>query len=316
MNTGLNVGQIGIAGEVRLVVKKSCGAVKKDTGFQKNLILNQGLDFFGGGKGFNIFSACAIGSGNSTPVATQTKLDAFLTITTGSPSSSEYDYAASSDNLYKTNKVYKYVFTGLNNVNVSEVGLVSDGSTSANYYLCTRALLKDSLGTPTTITVLDGETLEIYYKLWRVISILDTSHVVNMLDGKGDSKPYNIIVRPFDVGKVAWDTVGNIADIGAINRVSTSGLSEITSEPTLTEDTRPTINADAYTGLSFKLKTSMTFSVSQANHNIRVIFSLNKFYRFQFRFGSVLNDSPIPKTSNETLTIPLEFSWGRYEGVL
>ena len=42
---------MGIAGEFRVVVKRADGSTKIDTGYQKNLILNQGLDFFGGGRG-------------------------------------------------------------------------------------------------------------------------------------------------------------------------------------------------------------------------------------------------------------------------
>ena len=45
---------IGMAGEFRCVVKKSDGSTKIDTGYQKNLILDQGLDFFGGGNGDNM----------------------------------------------------------------------------------------------------------------------------------------------------------------------------------------------------------------------------------------------------------------------
>lgn len=37
---------MGMAGEFRVVVKRADGSVKTDTGYQKNLILNQGLGFF------------------------------------------------------------------------------------------------------------------------------------------------------------------------------------------------------------------------------------------------------------------------------
>ena len=64
----------GMAGEFRCVVQKADGSIKLDTGVQKNLILNQGLEFFGGvnGSGMNY---CIIGTGNSTPTIHQTKLD-------------------------------------------------------------------------------------------------------------------------------------------------------------------------------------------------------------------------------------------------
>ena len=53
---------MGVAGEFRCVVKRADGSTKIDTGYQKNLILNQGLDFFGGDRGY-MTSYCVIGSG-------------------------------------------------------------------------------------------------------------------------------------------------------------------------------------------------------------------------------------------------------------
>lgn len=39
--------RVGVAGEFRCVVTKADGTIKTDTGYQRNIILNQGLDFFG-----------------------------------------------------------------------------------------------------------------------------------------------------------------------------------------------------------------------------------------------------------------------------
>ena len=187
---------IGMAGEFRCVVKKSDGSIKTDTGYQKNLILNQGLDFFGGDNDSNMMAYCVIGSGNSQPSYTQNKLDTAITGVSGATFSTKYDYDASRDgNLYKTNKVCKYSFTGLNNVNISEVGLASTYSDATTYFLCTRALIKDSQGNPTTITVLSGEILEIYYKLWAVYDTTDKAGTLNLLDGVSGSIAYNWTVR-------------------------------------------------------------------------------------------------------------------------
>ena len=41
--------------------------------------------------------------------------------------------------------------------------------------------------------------------------------------------------------------------------------------------------------------------------------SLFDFYPFQLRFGTAAGDLPIPKNTNETLTVPLQISWGRLE---
>lgn len=315
--TGLNAGHVGIAGEVRCIVKREDGSTKEDTGFQKNLILNQGLDFFGGGKGVDIFASCAIGSGNAVPAHTQTQLSSFLAITTGTQSSIKYDYVPDASNLYKTNKVYKYIFTGLNNANVSEVGLVSQGTTSTNYYLCTRALLKDATGTPTTITVLLGETLEVYYKLWKIVSVLDASYTVNMLDGKGGITPYNCIIRPYNVGSSSNEIGNNATDI-SFNQTwfSSLDLSPITSGLPKQDDANSTVAITPYVAGTYKLQVQSKITTAQANRNIRMIGVTSRFINYQCRFGSVAGDNPIPKTSLQTLSTAFEFSWGRYEGVL
>ena len=192
---------IGMVGEFRCVVKKADGSIKTDTGYQKNLILNQGLDFFGSNYGADMMAYCVIGSGNSQPVYTQNKLDTAVFGVSGTEYSTEYDYNAARDgNLYKTNKVNKYSFTGLNNVNISELGLASTYSNATTYFLCTRALIKDSQGNPTTITVLSGEILEIYYKLWAVYDITDKTGQINLLDGVGGSIAYNYKTRLANVG--------------------------------------------------------------------------------------------------------------------
>lgn len=321
--SGLSAGHVGIAGEVRCIVKREDGSIKEDTGFQKNIILNQGLDFFGGGKGDNIFAGCAIGSGNTTPSYTQTQLSSFLAITAGVQSGSKYDYVPDGSNLYKTNKVYKYTFTGLNNVNVSEVGLSSQGNTISNYYLCTRALIKDNTGLPTTITILSGEILEVYYKLWRVVSTLDVDIVVNMLDGKGGSAPYNIIVRPCNVGDSGWaNKVGEVLSNAGNTWFTSGNISNIQSYPNTGvafDISASQYQLSTYTAFSYKRVIIASLGVTQGNSSIRSMYRYpqnENLFPFQIRFGSVVGDNPIPKTNLQTLSIPLEFSWGRYEGVL
>lgn len=316
---------IGMAGEVRLVVRREDGTAKEDTGFRKNLILNKGLDFFGGGNGSNMLAYCAIGSGNSEPSTTQTQLDSFVAITSGSSSSSKYDYTPDSSNLYKTNSTYKYTFTGLDNINISEVGLASQGSSGSNYYLCTRALIKDSEGSPTSVSILSGEVLEVYYRIWRVISTLDVSYIVNMLDGKGGKTPYNVIVRPAILGSDVWaSTIGfTLNSSAASTSVSSSDLASLTSSPSGASSTGITNSLSAYVIGSYKQNLVAKLSISSNNYGIRTVSSANgssvssnKMFWYQARFGSVVGDNPIPKDSTKILSIPIEFSWGRYEGAL
>ncbi len=318
---------IGMTGEFRCVVKKSDGSIKTDTGYQKNLILDQGLDFFGGGNGANMMEYCVIGSGNSKPVYTQNKLDTTIAGVSGADFSSEYDYDASRDgNLYKTNQVRKYTFNGLNNVNISEVGLASKFSSSIDYYLCTRALIKDTQGVPTTITVLSGEVLEIYYKLWAVYDTTDKTGTINLLDGVGGSTPYNYVLRMAGVGgaNLAGSAnygrvIGLFLQAGAGNNTPVTYRGELGTVKEVPINLLQDVNGgymQEYQPFSNKRTAVWDFDMNTTNGDIRSFLFFTSMGFYQIRFGSVADDSPITKTDMQTLSIPIEVSWGRYEGSL
>lgn len=310
-------GYIGIAGELRVVHKDKSGRVKLDTGFQKNLILNQGLDFFGGGKGGAINQSCVIGSGNSSPAVTQTKLDSYIAMTSSVSTTSDMSYEDKGDNLYRIWEQKKYRFEGLSDVNISEIGLASQGSAS-DYYLTTRTLVKDSLGSPTSISVRSGETLDIFYKIHKVFSTEDSSYVINLLDGSGGSTPYNVTVRAQDVGNSnnqVSSTSGSVqlvfSEKDNLLPVTNQGLNESTATGTL----------QAYVQGSYKIRADVDVGLNTYNKEIRTIKSriINYAYgliSFQMRLGSVDGDLPIKKTNKDIMSIPLEFSWGRFEGEL
>ena len=312
---------IGMAGEFRVVVKRADGSTKIDTGYQKNLILNQGLDFFGGGRGDFMTEYCVIGSGNSQPSYTQNKLDNTVVGVGGGMFSSKTDYdAIKNGNLYTNYTMSNFSFTKLNNVNISEVGLASTYGSPSSYYLCTRALIKDVSGNPTTITVLSGEILEIYYKLWAVFDTTDKTGQINLLNGAGGSVPYKYQARLAKVGDRLYNNTASIFsvmtnltnltndDLSAITTVPSTGLSSYTAATSYESNT--------YVQNSYKRVFLINFDVRKANAANRVLVITLNNSCWQIRFGSVADDSPITKTSTQTLSIPIEVSWGRYEGAL
>ena len=326
---------MGMVGEFRCVVKRADGSTKIDTGYQKNLILNNGLNHLGKSAGTpnDMMHGCVIGSGNSQPSYTQNSLDAAIAVTgLYSESTPKTSYNPTVDgNLYKTNRLVMYRFTNLQNVNISELGLVSDYSSSTNYNLCTRALIKDSNGNPTTITILRGEILDIYYKLWRVIDISDKNFVINVQDGVGNLTPYNVKIRPFFVGKAMSSsssekgnatvgyTVTSGATYGFYDRpiVDTGDLVEITSDFNTNSWVDGASKAwSPYVNDSYKTTMTINAPVTGLNLNIRRMSLANPFGLYQIRFGRVSDDAPLTKTSTQTLSFPIEFSWGRYEGAL
>ena len=313
---------MGMAGEFRCVVKRADGSVKLDTGYQKNLILNQGLDFFGGGKGDSLAAYCLVGSGNTQPIQTQNRLDTPVGFARKLSSTSQTAYNSADGNLYKTNVTGRFDFSNLNNVNIAEIGLASQVTSLSNYYLCTRVLIKDSQGLPTTITVLPGELLSVYYKIWFVFDLTDKTGTINLLDGVGGSTALNYKTRPASVGisqyysdfylltRVEILTAYNDsihASAGDLKDIKTSGnwgvkCTSYTPSPYITGAYKRTIEA--------------LFDINTANQLIRTINVITTMGSYQIRFGSVADDSPINKTNTQTLTIPIEVSWGRYEGAL
>ena len=313
---------MGMAGEFRCVVKRADGSTKIDTGYQKNLILNQGLDFFGGGKGPDMMAYCVIGSGNSSPIYTQNKLDTAIKGVGGADFSAKYDYNAATDgNLYKTNRVVKYSFNELNNVNISELGLASVYNSISDYFLCTRALIKDSSGNPTTITVLSGEILEIYYKLWAVFDTTDKIGQINLLDGVGGSVAYNYKCRIANVGDGLYAVIARYINFVVNNNsaylyYNNEDIATINSNPSGSSATVSSYTAKPYNAGDYKKTYNLTYGIDRANGKVRTLLPYMTGMMWQIRFGSVADDSPINKTNTQTLSIPIEFSWGRYEGAL
>lgn len=313
---------MGVAGEFRCVVKRADGSVKLDTGYQKNLILDQGLDYFGSDDTtYSFNSACVVGTGNSIPKVTQTKLDNAVGYAISAEADDKKDYDVVRDgNLYKTSRQCKYSIKGLDNANITEVGLASSFSSNTNYSLNTRALIKDSNGNPTTITVLSGEQLDIYYKVWRIFDLTDKTGTFNLLDGVGGSVAYNYKTRPAHVGTSSFANL-SLDAMGTINSLSlqlaTGDLAAVTSAPTGGSSMSTANKLSPYVLGSYKRVVTLSFSISVANFAIRsMLVSLPFIGTWQVRFGSVANDSPITKTNTQTLSIPIEFSWARYEGAL
>ena len=323
---------IGLSGEVRFVVRGSDGEVVKDTGYIKNIILNQGLDVLGGHKGYNLFDFCVLGGGNSTPQVDQTSLDNNIAIVQRFStrfSQTDYSYEENPENLYKVWAICMYRFTGLNNVNISEVGLASGGGTLSNHTLCTRTLIKDAEGAPTSITMKSDETLDVYYKLWQVFSVEDTDGILNVDDGNGGVVPYNYKVRIAKVGSPDYTNphstftntvtaigmeIRNIPDRGI--GLSSSDIGTIKNFPSKNIMSLNVMPLDPYVVGSYKKSGRQEFALDWGNGSIRTITFETSMGQWQVRIGSVLDDSPLVKTNKEKMTIPYEFSWGRYEGEL
>lgn len=180
---------LGVSGEFQVIVRRADGSIKLDTGMQPNLILDNGLKFYlhlpmtlSNGVQFSTQSGsslphflmyhCAVGSGNAEPrvgdIVLQ-HLEAFATANREDYYGVELPSTGNHENYVKAWYRRKFIFDNIRNKNITEVGLVpfygTNDSTSNVYTLATRALIKDTQGTPISVTVLEGEILEVIYQI-------------------------------------------------------------------------------------------------------------------------------------------------------
>lgn len=176
--------QLGAFGYFNCVVKNSDGTIKKDYGWQHNLITQKGLngqcDLVGGWSFYSNMPKIVIGTGSGTPSVADTQL--FERLTSYNEAPDNYTYAPDTsyklpndlkiklDHLYPNGYNYggrkwKNTFSNINNKNLTEIGIAHP----TNYTLYTHAMITDETGTPSAITILQGEILEVEYWVWFII---------------------------------------------------------------------------------------------------------------------------------------------------
>lgn len=303
-----------LAGEYRMVVNRSDGTVD-DTGWFDNLILNQGLDYLGNSALAGYIVRCAqVGTGTSTPVATQTALDSRIAGTTSSPDNQAVSAVNEGAPLYRTLLTYVFPFAQGSVVgNVTEVGV---GATTTAGNLFSRARIVDNLGAPTSITIVALDQLTVYYRVRIAPPLSDATGTVTI-----SGTPYNYTMRVANVGSFAnvqfllnsSQSFSYASDSsGQITYPAGSVLGPITGIPTGTAASGGTAVTSSYTIGNYFRDATFNWSISQGNAagGIQCIrFTWPQSYsviQFQVRFDTV-----IPKTNTNVLALNVRYSWAR-----
>lgn len=302
---------------------KADGSVKQSALFC-NLVLNQGLDLMGTET---YFGGIAVGTGNSDPVVSQVDLDARIARSTTSQGSISVVYTAEPVPKYTLTRTFRFNAGTLNNVNLSEVCIISS---SSPYKAFNRALIRDASGNPTTITVLSDEYLDVTGFLDFYPEMTDVTQVINLVDGNNvPINPMTLTIRPAYVGNASYpprDPGQSAASIyGAVQLLSgqnnqtqlySGDIGAITEKPAGTAlasiDYNSTANVqgiqDAYVAGSYKRTGRLIVKLNAGNGTIKSLFCITSLHSYQVQF-----DPPIVKKNTQILTIPMEISWGRYD---
>ncbi len=307
-------------GEYRFVVTRA-GAQVNDTGWFKNLILNQGLDTLAAMSGGNPISYCRVGTGTSTPAATQTQLDSQLAASSSINGASSRTTSGAPN--YQSVLTYTYVFAqGAVVGNVTEVG-VGSGSTGTNLF--SRALILDGSGNPTTLALVAIDQLTVYYRVRVSPPITDGSGTVTL-----GGTPYSYQTRLLDANNFFSSTYSlsafpyhSTSPVASFYRTSSgfntyaasgSGLAAITATSPLGTNSGSLstlgFSTATYTAGSFIQDSTLTFAPADGN-------ATGGIGALKVSFGSadsvfqVYFPTPIPKDNTKTLTLTFRYTWSR-----
>lgn len=302
MNTPISVPvNCGLEGRFRLIVRDGeTGRVTKDTGWFKNLILDQGLNEYG--TSANISAFCRVGTSNVAPANSQTALVAQV----ASTSTVEQATAGNSGAppYYGWTRTRYRFGIGVAAGNLSEVGVGSAAVTG----LFSRALIVDGGGTPVTVTVLPTEVLDVWYELRMYPDATDRVFQIQIGPVLHDCTLRAANITTF---QITQDNQGSFArgyQAGLHQAYLYSGaIGPITGAPSTTiSSSLPVQATDPYSNNSYRRATKYTWGLAFTG-SVRCMHFRRAPIQAQMEFTP-----PINKTNLNTLELTARITWARY----
>lgn len=303
-----------VAGFIQMQLKRN-GEVVKDTGWFPNLILDTFFNRFAADNTlFLATSQCRAGTGTTTPSASDTVLVSQVATRNSTSSSDVVGSIDSANNRVVASKIYQYQFVqGAVVANLGEVGFeFSPGAGGVNAgQLNSRSLIKDSFGTPTTLTVTADDQLVVNYRFDLYIPLVDRVGTVVL---GGVTYDY--------IGRVALNYNATVADLLRIPQFTAGWFLAYQSTSTFgahgADPTNQIANAGAndlltYLNISGGKEFEPKASVSQMNDPsgvgikcITIPSGLNTGRLYKYQFTPI-----IPKTSLKILSLRFRMTCAR-----
>lgn len=321
MKHRFNLGVSGIFKKVEVI--KNGEVIRECTPFN-NIILDTGLVNIGNNS--NSFRHMVVGASNVEPLPTDNTLGSKFGGSAENPTS-VYRQGAWGWNALENYISTTFVFTfgvGATTGNVSEIGV---GPNSDGTNLTSKALVRDEMGNPTTVTVLSDEQLRVTYEARLYV---DTTDVVQVFDGT------TVTIRPANLG-IPSDTSGGrhwnfytVQPAGSSNappfnsllvdsrssssaglRLYTGSLGPMTGEPTglFSNLSASTYITKTFSAANLEVSNKLVLPPSVGNdaNGIGALLIASGGTVWQVGFSPNL-----PKDSLRRLEYELVFSWGRH----
>lgn len=301
-------------GRFNLIVRKAeTDEIVRETGWFDNLVLDQGLNTMATTAWFE---SCKVGTGNSTPVVTQTQLDAFVAFS--STVQTSQNGATATTPYYKwQRKTFRFNAGLFNNTNLTEVA-IGYNTTANGAGIWNRALIKDGSGNPAVLTVLNDEVLDVVCEVRAYQSENDISGTFNLLDKSGNViQTINTVIRPSklttaktSIGPSLKTTNANYFNFmyaysGEIG--TNTGIPSGSVVHTAT-DSQGKFSANAYVSGSYQLVFTALYALGDGNADA----TKSLFLQGMLADYQVSLTPAIAKNASQTLTIKYTLTWGRY----
>lgn len=292
-----------MAGWFKLEAVRADGSRRLLADWFPNLIVNAGLDAIGNNATW--LSQCFVGSGNNAPANTDTSLQT-LVASTSSINVNTQGNSGSSPWFGTTTNTYRFAI-GVATGNLAEVGVGTDAT-----HIFSRALILDGGGSPTTITVLSSEALDVTYQLQNNSPTADVTGSITIA-----AVSYAYTVRAANANGTTQWAVGSHGDQGGLGGITPTvfngAIGAVTGQPSGTSATGAGANS-AYSNGNHFTDALISFSLVQGNVSggvAALLFSLGQG-------GSSLGEMQIgfvpsiPKDGSHTMTLGVRHTWARF----
>lgn len=280
------------------------------TGWVPNLITNAGLNGIGANALYLLSYYCRVGSGSTAPAFTDTALAAHVA---GVAQLSDSQGQLTAAPWYAWRRIVYRFAAGVAAGNLSEVGTAT--TINSGGILFSRALILDSNGNPTTITILSDEVLDVTYELRCYPPTVDVPHST-VIGGVTHTGTLRTCGQSTGVQVPNWSTAPSSSGVSALgnNQLGTSGagvkVAAINAVPASLsyygQGITPTLSA--YVADSYYRDITIQWTLTMGNQagGIGAMVIGTWLGALQVDF-----EPAIPKDATKTLTMSFRVSWAR-----
>ena len=265
-----------------------------------NMIVKTGLNAMGNAN--NLIRTCVVGTDSTTVSVEDTALGAQIASTT-TVQTETYGAQSSAPYFRWYRRTFRFA-QGAAAGNLAEVGIKVDDGT-----LFSRALIVDSAGNPTTLSILADEYLDVTYEFRTYAETVD--NIVNLtVNGTG----YTATLRSANVTSGSdWQQYGIASSLYSSNSYHTfynGSIGTIIENPSGESYQHGRSLRGSYVPNAFERTFIFSAGLNNANFTggVKSIYLVTSQGNFQVEFSPA-----IPKNNYMILTIDLTLQWSRYD---